>query len=224
MDTATQPAEPEELEVFRRAWQKKRAERAKKERLAKIREQRAAQIQTETPGSSIYLSSLGQENVQGPNALKRSFPDIFNATPPVATTPSTRHGLAHQTATLPVPQITRKFVVALDYGTTFTSACYSVHPMNEDRLWGLPQDVKTIENWPCKGSSGSKLQVPSESWYPSAPGERSKFIKENLLEDDISDIDDETIMDDGASQVSLTKSLLSQNPYISLGERSGLHG
>ena len=68
----------------------------------------------------------------------------------------------------------KKFVIGLDYGTTFTSVSYSIHPTDEEPLRAFPWDVKSITDWPNAGSSRNRKQVPTESWYSSIPIDREK--------------------------------------------------
>lgn len=64
----------------------------------------------------------------------------------------------------------KRFVIGVDYGTTFTSVAYIVRPPTYDGLH--PGDVKTIKNWPYDNANSAAEQVPSESWYPASPIER----------------------------------------------------
>jgi hypothetical protein len=68
----------------------------------------------------------------------------------------------------------RKFIVGLDYGTTFTSVSYTIHDLDDEHPRILPWDVRHISNWPEAGTnSASANQVPSESWYSAIPMDRS---------------------------------------------------
>ncbi|KAJ5054792.1 uncharacterized protein L3040_001056 [Drepanopeziza brunnea f. sp. 'multigermtubi'] len=66
----------------------------------------------------------------------------------------------------------KKFVIGLDYGTTFTSVSYYTCPENEDNPQALPSDIKNIVNWPDDGMSGMRRQVPTECWYSTIPKTR----------------------------------------------------
>jgi hypothetical protein len=76
----------------------------------------------------------------------------------------------------------KRFVVAIDFGTTFTSVSYYAHPINEDHFRAFPSEVKVIMNWPRDGMGGARRQVPTESWYPSVPRKRRAI--DNQLEPD----------------------------------------
>jgi hypothetical protein len=63
----------------------------------------------------------------------------------------------------------KKFVIGLDYGTTFTSVSYYAFPANEDHPRAFPADIKSIVNWPEDGMGGMRRQIPTESWYSAKP-------------------------------------------------------
>lgn len=66
----------------------------------------------------------------------------------------------------------KKFCIAVDYGTTFTSVSYHAAPQDEDEAYiPQPSDIKTIRNWP-DDSTGTAEQVPTEIWYPDTPMKR----------------------------------------------------
>ncbi|CAG8958614.1 hypothetical protein HYFRA_00009931 [Hymenoscyphus fraxineus] len=88
----------------------------------------------------------------------------------------------------------KKFILGLDYGTTFTSISYYTHSVDDFEFKVLPGDIKSIVNWPMASSSEIR-QVPSQSWYPLVP--RSK---ETALNGDQSD--DETDTDNPIASTS----------------------
>lgn len=61
----------------------------------------------------------------------------------------------------------QKFVIGLDYGTTFTSVSYFFHPASERHPRAFPEQLLSIKNWPSDLSSGdanaSRPQVPTET-------------------------------------------------------------
>ncbi|KAH7305654.1 hypothetical protein BKA65DRAFT_443255 [Rhexocercosporidium sp. MPI-PUGE-AT-0058] len=66
-----------------------------------------------------------------------------------------------------------RFKVGIDYGTTFSGVSYAVNKLNEDDDSVLrSSDVKTIKNWPHE-PTGLAEQVPTESWYPAVPMQRT---------------------------------------------------
>jgi len=68
----------------------------------------------------------------------------------------------------------RKFVIGLDYGTTFTSVSYSIHPLDEEHLRAFPWEIKSISNWPQANTPvlAAAEQVPTETWYSPIPVDR----------------------------------------------------
>lgn len=68
----------------------------------------------------------------------------------------------------PEPPQKFAFIVALDYGTTYTSVSYfKFDPDDRPNDVNIPE-IQTIQAWPhaCGGTKASnKAEVPSESWY-----------------------------------------------------------
>lgn len=62
--------------------------------------------------------------------------------------------------------------MGLDYGTTFTSVSYFAHPVDDDSPRAFPSDIRSNVNWPEDGMGGMRRQIPTQSWYPSAPRDR----------------------------------------------------
>ncbi|KAF7929793.1 hypothetical protein EAE99_004697 [Botrytis elliptica] len=69
--------------------------------------------------------------------------------------------------------IEKKFVIGVDFGTTFTSVSYFFHPINERHPRAFPEQLLSIKNWPEDLSNGdadgTRPQVPSEIWYSPIP-------------------------------------------------------
>ncbi|KAI9640157.1 hypothetical protein NHQ30_011394 [Ciborinia camelliae] len=67
----------------------------------------------------------------------------------------------------------QKFVIGVDYGTTFTSVSYFFHPIKEKHPRAFPQQLLSIKNWPgdlsSGDASGTRPQVPTETWYSPIP-------------------------------------------------------
>ncbi|TGO50521.1 hypothetical protein BOTNAR_0390g00090 [Botryotinia narcissicola] len=67
----------------------------------------------------------------------------------------------------------KKFVIGVDFGTTFTYVSYFFHPINERHPRTFPEQLLSIKNWPDDLSSGdaggTRPQVPSETWYSPIP-------------------------------------------------------
>lgn len=70
----------------------------------------------------------------------------------------------------------KKFIVGVDYGTTFTSVSYYVCSTTEEYPQVFPGDVKSIINWPDDSVDGQRKQVPSEIWYPKEPIARQILV------------------------------------------------
>lgn len=102
----------------------------------------------------------------------------------------------------PPPLPHRRFVIGLDYGTTFTSVSYTSHPVGQPNPHILPNDVKTIKNWPGDGNGGVREQVPTEVWYGMKPFGR---VLDSALDTD----DDE---DNASSESEVPQSRTSRAP------------
>ncbi|PVH73657.1 hypothetical protein DL98DRAFT_594843 [Cadophora sp. DSE1049] len=70
--------------------------------------------------------------------------------------------------------VPRKFVIGLDYGTTFTSVAY----------------VKNIINWPEDGNAGARAQVPTELWYSPVSIPRDVSPQDSDMSDSGEDSED----------------------------------
>lgn len=66
----------------------------------------------------------------------------------------------------------RKFVVGLDYGTTYISVSFSSHPIDEETPRAHAWEVKSVGNWP-DANNKDLLQVPTQSWYSTLPIDRT---------------------------------------------------
>lgn len=60
-------------------------------------------------------------------------------------------------------------LVAIDYGTTFTSVSFFKFSKEDKDKVVYPADVSTISNWPDDHPNAHSLQLPSELYYSSAP-------------------------------------------------------
>ncbi|CZT52886.1 uncharacterized protein RSE6_14288 [Rhynchosporium secalis] len=69
----------------------------------------------------------------------------------------------------PPATVPRKFVVGLDYGTTFSSVAYVIHAIDDKTPELTAKDVKNIINWPQDRNSGARAQVPTEILYSGIP-------------------------------------------------------
>ena len=83
-----------------------------------------------------------------------------------------------------------KYVVGVDYGTTFTSVSWIKHPAAQERPVASHWDIKSVMNWPDSGISGSRKQVPSETWYSSIQTQPLRLGKESISEEE-SDTEEE---------------------------------
>ncbi|MCJ1246533.1 hypothetical protein MMC30_003741 [Trapelia coarctata] len=64
----------------------------------------------------------------------------------------------------------RRFVVSIDFGTTFSSVSFMAFPENETPLAVLPSEIKSVVNYPDEPRLGfreRRREVPTESWYPN---------------------------------------------------------
>jgi len=88
------------------------------------------------------------------------------------------------------PSTIHKYVVGVDYGTTFTSVSWIKHPAAQERPVASYWDIKSVMNWPDSGISGSRKQVPSETWYSSIQTQPLRLGKESISEEE-SDTEEE---------------------------------
>jgi hypothetical protein len=70
----------------------------------------------------------------------------------------------------------RKFIVGIDYGTTFTSVSYHIQSDEDDHTRVFPHEVGVISEWPHDGFDGSKMHIPTETWYSSVPKIRGRPV------------------------------------------------
>ena len=87
--------------------------------------------------------------------------------------------------------VPRKFIVGLDYGTTFTTVSYFADDQNPR---AFPSDVQSIMNWPLDGNSGVRKQVLTESWYAPTVIHRPSTNKQYYAD---SDMENDEMEDDG---------------------------
>lgn len=66
--------------------------------------------------------------------------------------------------------------MGIDYGTTFTSVSYHILSDEEDHTRVLSHEVGVISEWPHDGFDGSKLHIPTETWYSSVPKIRGRPV------------------------------------------------
>ncbi|KAM3088283.1 hypothetical protein ACMFMG_002337 [Clarireedia jacksonii] len=71
----------------------------------------------------------------------------------------------------------QKFVLGVDFGTTFSSVSYYICPKSGPRK-ALPKEVMTIKNWPWDGATGDRTQVPTELRIPSHPESEDDHLEE----------------------------------------------
>ncbi|KAF7862502.1 hypothetical protein EAF04_007375 [Stromatinia cepivora] len=94
--------------------------------------------------------------------IKRSGPDVQSSRKrrAVNVVSTAREGSNNTT----IPQ---KFVIGVDFGTTFTSVSYFSHPINDRHPRAFPEQLLSIKNWPDDLSSGdaggTRPQVPTET-------------------------------------------------------------
>jgi hypothetical protein len=68
----------------------------------------------------------------------------------------------------------RRFIVGIDYGTTFTSVSYHVSSDEDDQTRVFPHEIGVITEWPHDGLDGNQMQLPTETWYSSVPKNRGR--------------------------------------------------
>jgi hypothetical protein len=73
----------------------------------------------------------------------------------------------------------KRFVLGLDFGTTFTSVSYYAHPAAVKRPMILPSEVQSIMHWPNDGVDGHRKQIPTESWYSAVKRPRKSIRDED---------------------------------------------
>jgi hypothetical protein len=66
----------------------------------------------------------------------------------------------------------KKYVVGIDYGTTFTSVSFFKCTENNENPQAFPWEVISIENWSQNDGEKDRKQVPTEIWYSSKPMNR----------------------------------------------------
>lgn len=69
--------------------------------------------------------------------------------------------------------IRRRFIIGIDYGTTFTSVSYHASREDDPESLVFPNQIGIIRRWPCDSMKGVNMQVPTESWYSSVPQARA---------------------------------------------------
>ncbi|KAL2808863.1 hypothetical protein BJX63DRAFT_424297 [Aspergillus granulosus] len=107
--------------------------------------------------STIVISdSEGEEDVVNPPSF---------SSPPSRRTSTTSSSCATAESS-PEPRPRTKFIVGLDYGTTFSSVSYiKFDPANPPKTLRGEQ-IKSITDWPGVDSRARNIpEVPSESWY-----------------------------------------------------------
>ena len=70
----------------------------------------------------------------------------------------------------------REIIVGVDYGTTFTSISYHILSDEDDHTRVFPHEVGVISEWPHDGFDGSKMHIPTETWYSSVPKIRGRPV------------------------------------------------
>jgi hypothetical protein len=66
--------------------------------------------------------------------------------------------------------------VGIDYGTTFTSISYLIPSDEDNHTRVFPHEVRVITEWPHDGFEGSKMHIPTETWYSSVPKIRGRPV------------------------------------------------
>jgi hypothetical protein len=66
--------------------------------------------------------------------------------------------------------------VGIDYGTTFTSVSYHILSDEADHTRVFSHEVGVISEWPHDGFEGSKMHIPTETWYSSVPKIRGRPV------------------------------------------------
>ena len=89
----------------------------------------------------------------------------------------------------------RHFVVAVDFGTTFSSVAYAAYTHEHQREYLDLSNIDTIDQYPDWTHSNNPIyDVPTEIWYPN-PGHRedgtNSFIAQEQTVDSSSDEDQE---------------------------------
>ncbi|KAF7590293.1 hypothetical protein BBP40_003030 [Aspergillus hancockii] len=74
-------------------------------------------------------------------------------------------GSARNTEEPPSGRSSAKFIVGLDYGTTYSSISYIRYDQENSKTTALREHIKSVSDWPNPGQSARCPEVPSESWY-----------------------------------------------------------
>ena len=106
------------------------------------------------------------------NTMSR--PNFDMCPPSSGTLPATsrRQSVAIGDVTVPDRDKPKHLVLGTDFGFTFTSLSYFLHPIGDPNPQPFKSDIRSAGGWP-RSPLGS-LQVPSESWYSSVPMKRKR--------------------------------------------------
>jgi hypothetical protein len=90
----------------------------------------------------------------------------------------------------------KRFIVAVDFGTTFSSVSYIALEESSQIRHIDPDQIETIDGYPDAPheSYESRKEVPTESWYPK------KLSRNDLAGNDLVDIDRLLALDDTESE------------------------
>jgi hypothetical protein len=121
-----------------------------------------------TTGEEEYVKSLEEEPPSSPEPLS----PITYSDHPRQTIEGDGHVEVEEQDSpepSPEPEPPRKFVIGIDYGTTFTSVSYIACSEETSTARVFPYEIGTIADWPDDLMGGSSRQVPTENWYSSIP-------------------------------------------------------
>ncbi|KAF2424215.1 hypothetical protein EJ08DRAFT_595282 [Tothia fuscella] len=97
------------------------------------------------------------------------------------------------------PRIKRKFIIAVDYGTTYSSVSYIIVEDGQSIAEKI-EDIRTIEGYDGEPENGPWTSVPTELWYPDddyARAEETYANPANGLNHNGEDPESDLYMEDG---------------------------
>lgn len=97
----------------------------------------------------------------------------------------------------------RRFVVSIDFGTTFSSVSFIAFAENESMLAVHPSEINSVVNYPDEPPLGlreRRREVPTESWYPNRVLHDNQDAMAAADRSDVSNDDmGENLYEDGSS-------------------------
>lgn len=86
-------------------------------------------------------------------------------------------------------QVRTKFIIGLDYGTTFSSVSYVKFDPDNPPVTLRGEQIHSVTHWPGAGSRSRNPDVPSESWYLGDEFHWGYGARRAILESDDDNLD-----------------------------------